>query len=456
MLNYGTGNPRFNNAPGSLDFTPTTHCIMTKKEPRSEDITRFSQITTANKYFEIGSHLELSYRIYNLTKAQIDALEAVIGETIQFFPHSDACVSFDALVINVQPKMEKNLAFLYYVDISVLSVNYFKFGTNLTLTSPNGSEVLQRNQVYNITWTSYGISGNVALELWKNGSKLSDIDTSEANDGSYAWTVPADATAGTDYQIKILNSTGYIYDLSDANFSIDYDGYYLFDGSNDYVTTPILTTGTSQYTIAFRYIQPVFVGDTYEFVLNGRVNGNNLEDVRFEYISGLIGCRIAYYKRYAAGTTTHINSSIITPDDNWHTCIIVVNRTLTANDRVKIYIDGSDVTSVANADDGTDFVSTKKYDIGVYRSPSETGINFDYYFSGSLSHFLLVSHAFSATDITNYESKNISAIDNKVLWYKCNDADTGAPYTGKTLDSSGNGNHGTPVNINGATFFNQT
>jgi hypothetical protein len=43
-----------------------------------------------------------------------------------------------------------------------------------------------------------------------------------------------------------------------------------------------------------------------------------------------------------------------------------------------------------------------------------------------------------------------------MIWYKCNEADTGAPYTDKALDSSGNGNHGTPTNITGATFFNQT
>jgi hypothetical protein len=442
MLNYGTGNPRFNNAPGSLDFTPTTHCIMTKKEPRSEDITRFSQITTANKYFEIGSHLELSYRIYNLTKAQIDALEAVIGETIQFFPHSDACVSFDALVINVQPKMEKNLAFLYYVDISVLSVNYFKFGTNLTLTSPNGSEVLQRNQVYNITWTSYGISGNVALELWKNGSKLSDIDTSEANDGSYAWTVPADATAGTDYQIKILNSTGYIYDLSDANFSIDYDGYYLFDGSNDYISIKsTLTSLGAVKSIVYRY-NTNGVDIRNADILSQNTDSNNYEQIYlgWDYLN--------YSKRVNGGIATDIDTGYKMPhDSNWHDVVILIDHTnATANDRVNIYIDGILRTRVIRADDGQVHIgSTRPFYIGYrYGSDSE--------YKGSMKDFAVI---FSLVDPIAYHNNTLQIL-NALFHYKMNETDTGAPYTDKTLDSSGNGNHGTPVNITGATFFNQT
>jgi hypothetical protein len=60
----------------------------------------------------------------------------------------------------------------------------------------------------------------------------------------------------------------------------------------------------------------------------------------------------------------------------------------------------------------------------------------------------------SATEAGYFNTGNITSISNKIVWYKCNEADTGAPYTDKALDSSGNGNHGTPVNITGATFFN--
>lgn len=435
MLNYGTGNPRFNNAPGSLDFTPTTHCIMTKKEPRSEDITRFSQITTANKYFEIGSHLELSYRIYNLTKAQIDALEAVIGETIQFYPHSDAGVSFSALVLNVQPKMEKNLAFLYYVDITVLSVNYFKFGTNLTLTSPNGSEVLQRNQVFNITWTSYGITGNVALELWKNGSKLSDIDTSEVNDGTYAWTVPADATIGTDYQIKILNSTGYIYDFSDANFTIDYDGYYFPDGDNDYVKIPITNLGnTFSICLFYKDFTPangndmLLISDDSKVILQIDAVGT-LQEVVFKTINADYGF---------AGTTAIPTSS------SWRTLIITCNITGTAYGIFHNNVADASVTQKAAPPQNLTFGYLKLF--------AGTGDSV----TGKFKHILITSDVLTETERGYFQAQDILKIDNKVFWYKCNEADTGAPYTDKAVDSSGNGNHGTPINITGATFFNQS
>lgn len=464
MLNYGTGNPRFIHSGTSLDFTPTTHCIMTKKEPRSEDITRFSQITTANKYFEIGSHLELSYRIYNLTKAQIDALEAVIGQTIKFYPHSDAGVSFDALVLNVQPKMEKNLAFLYYVDITVLSVNYFKFGTNLTLTSPNGSEVLQRNQVFNITWSSYGITGNVALELWKNGSKLSDIDTSEANDGSYAWTVPADATIGSDYQIKILNSTGYIYDLSDANFTIDYDGYYLPDGSDDKIDTPFTNTDTAM-TFAM-WIKPTdFLSQRYLFArwvdgvspyshnyfmlhIDGRISawlepGNSAE--------GFTG-------RFAGSTATGFTFT-------GGTDLVVVRFQYGAGGTSVCKATVNNVTKDITDDDDnlaggirlryTDLDVCKRYYIGC------RGVNNSNAFKGEMRDFMLFENYISDDDVAKLYAKDYANMASKpvgdsTLWYKMNDADAGSPWTDNTLDSSGNGNHGTPINITGATFFNQS
>jgi hypothetical protein len=369
-------------------------------------------------------------------------LEAVIGETIQFYPHSDAGVSFDALVLNVQPKMEKNLAFLYYVDITVLSVNYIKFGTNLTLTSPNGSEVLQRNQVFNITWTSYGITGNVALELWKNGSKLSDIDTSEANDGSYAWTVPADATAGTDYQIKILNSTGYIYDLSDANFSIDYDGYFLFDGTNDYLNNTHALTWGNAYTIAFSLKHPTGT------ILKG------YPDFAFIY-------HIPDYNYSCMGCYTHGNGSMraadqsgnyadldlpngtFAVDNTWHKYVAIVNKAL---GYIAFYKDGNLVAEESK----TVYIHTTPKVFIFGRSGNGGYIN-----TAQVKNILITSHQFSAIDITNYGSGNITAIDNKVLWYKCNDADAGTPWTDNAVDSSGNGNHGTPTNVQ-ATFFNQS
>lgn len=439
MLNYGTGNPRFIHSGTSLDFTPTTHCIMTKKEPRSEDITRFSQITTANKYFEIGSHLELSYRIYNLSKAQIDALEAVIGDTIQFYPHSDAGVSFSALVLNVQPKMEKNLAFLYYVDITVLSVNYFKFGTNLTLTSPNGSEVLQRNQVFNITWTSYGCTGYINIELWKNNAKVSDIVTQAGtvliSAGTYAWTVPADATAGTDYQIKILNSTGYIYDLSDANFSIDYDGYYLPNSldANDYVSIPLTTLGDT-FSIAFRYKDWAVSGSNYLFLTHGTTgtvfriyntygtpnkmrirSGNNLDD---SFLSSL---------------------SIESGSNVWHDFIVTVK---VSTQECTMYFDGVADPAITPPPRGYAFEATSFNYLKLFYG-NTGGI------SAKIKDVLITSDIMSATEAGYFNTGNITSISNKIVWYRGNEA------SGNLIDKSGTGNTGTPNNIT-SEFYNQS
>lgn len=446
MSDYGTGNPRFIHTGTSLDFTPTTHCIMTKKEPLSQDIIRQSTVTTDNKYFEIGSHLEMSYRIYNLTKAQIDALEAVIGETIDFYPHSDVGSGFKALVTNVQPKMEKNLAYLYYVDITVLSVNYFTFNTNITITSPNGSEVYQRNQVITITWTSNNIVGNVALELWKNGSKLSDIDTSEANDGSYSWTVPADATIGSDYKIKIVTvgHDGLIYDLSDANFEIEYDGYYLFDGSNDEVIAKsTLTTLGDEKSFAF-YYNRLGTAISANKLLFGSYKSGKREEIYF--LNESPDC-IRYNVASGTGVNTVLfnTNSAIPFDDAWHTIVINVKHSTAS---AEIWIDGvKDTLDIVVSDTGY-----------IYNSADA---NYPYKLAPldamKIKQFRIYSQLLDATDIANFHAGNISSITKlgKMFWV-CNEADTGAPYTNKTIDNSGNANHGTPTNITGATFFNQS
>ncbi len=90
----------------------------------------------------------------------------------------------------------------------------------VTVTAPNGGEVLAAGAAYTITWTSTGTIANVKIDYSADGgSTWSAVVASTANDGSHAWTVPATAT--TTGRIRVADAaTTTTYDVSNANFTI--------------------------------------------------------------------------------------------------------------------------------------------------------------------------------------------------------------------------------------------
>ncbi|MFA5033140.1 MAG: Ser-Thr-rich GPI-anchored membrane family protein [bacterium] len=108
------------------------------------------------------------------------------------------------------------------ISISDMSDNNFSIvAPSITVTSPNGGESWGKGTVHNITWVSAGVSGNVIIDLYKNGSYNLRIASNTANAGTYSWTVPTGQTIATDYKVKITSySSSTINDMSNANFSI--------------------------------------------------------------------------------------------------------------------------------------------------------------------------------------------------------------------------------------------
>jgi hypothetical protein len=90
----------------------------------------------------------------------------------------------------------------------------------ITVTLPNGGEVLAVDSAYNIKWTKSNISGNALIEYTKdNGVTYTAIATVPVNNMSYAWVVPN--TPGTQCRIRISNEhNAGIADSSDATFVI--------------------------------------------------------------------------------------------------------------------------------------------------------------------------------------------------------------------------------------------
>jgi len=93
-------------------------------------------------------------------------------------------------------------------------------GPSLTMTSPNGGEVIAIDSALDITWNSAGGGAStVNLELSRNsGSSWTTIASSTNNDGSYNWTVTGPYS--TECLVKVSSPDGTVTDTSDAIFTI--------------------------------------------------------------------------------------------------------------------------------------------------------------------------------------------------------------------------------------------
>jgi hypothetical protein len=90
----------------------------------------------------------------------------------------------------------------------------------ITVTSPNGGETWYVDEVRSITWTSIGITGDISIEVSRNGgSSWESIISGEENDGVFYWQVTGPATPSA--KIKITSNVyPTVYDRSNSNFNI--------------------------------------------------------------------------------------------------------------------------------------------------------------------------------------------------------------------------------------------
>ncbi|MCK5128187.1 MAG: CRTAC1 family protein, partial [candidate division Zixibacteria bacterium] len=90
---------------------------------------------------------------------------------------------------------------------------------SITVTSPNGGEILEVGAASEINWISTGAITNVDIDYsTDNGASWTNIITSTANDNTYEWTIPG--TPSINCLIKIIESGGTTTDTSDAVFEI--------------------------------------------------------------------------------------------------------------------------------------------------------------------------------------------------------------------------------------------
>lgn len=91
----------------------------------------------------------------------------------------------------------------------------------IAVISPNGGETWPLGTVQSIQWSSTGVTGNVRIELSRNGGATFDevLFASTANDGTENWAVTGAATSQARIRISSVGNPG-VVDASNANFSI--------------------------------------------------------------------------------------------------------------------------------------------------------------------------------------------------------------------------------------------
>lgn len=101
---------------------------------------------------------------------------------------------------------------------------------SITVTSPNGGEVLYAGASIDITWKS-NADGAVTIKLLKGASTVETIVSNTDNDGLYSWDLPNDMEEGSDYKITLLVSAENLDDESDASFEIKHKASIICDNS---------------------------------------------------------------------------------------------------------------------------------------------------------------------------------------------------------------------------------
>jgi len=101
------------------------------------------------------------------------------------------------------------------------SPNAINFPINVL--TPNGGEIIEVYSTYDITWTVEEWTGNVSIELIKDGQDpiliVSNLDGSL---GTFSWYVLDNIAPATDYLIQIVDmADADLYDVSDDYFTIE-------------------------------------------------------------------------------------------------------------------------------------------------------------------------------------------------------------------------------------------
>ena len=155
--------------------------------------------------------------------------------------------------------------------------NFFAVTTppTITVTFPTDGATLYMGHDYTVTWTSQNVSGNVQIDLHKDGQFVVQLAASAPNDGSYPFNPPFYLESGDGYQISVSAMEGTVWDFSDGDFSIltptlDLtcpDGGEVWDIGGTYTIT-----WQSQQVLGDIHIQPYIAGQPQDPIATNAPN----------------------------------------------------------------------------------------------------------------------------------------------------------------------------------------
>lgn len=177
----------FHYRQGDIPFVGTFAIDLTEFRPADDDETRFV--------------LELEDTA-PFAKTRLDSfliVDAADGD--RTIASLNAPYTFDAAKLN------------FYVDTALVPVHRM-------VRVPANGVVYYGGTVHPVTWETVDGLGTVHLSLYKGGAYVRDIAATAPNNGMYDWTVPPDLVTGSDYTVRISDSSRSGGDES-APFTID-------------------------------------------------------------------------------------------------------------------------------------------------------------------------------------------------------------------------------------------
>ena len=445
-------------------------CSRYVPDVRNTNIVRRSKITTAINLRACWNYYNADAKVRRLSSSDITFIRSITGQTVKLYPHIDkpmisynvivqkAPIAYEAMGGNWLPYVEFRFEGAENTEILTPTAQTFE------ILTPTASSIIQRGNDFIITWSSSGVTGLVSIELWKAGSKVLDIVSGMTGE-SYTWGV-ASLDVGDDYQIKIIadDYDGLLYDFS-AEFGITYGGFVLFDGTDDYVETPLTSiTNTGDFTISLEYdgngvartTDDRFLGqyDSPEYALSFVI----YNDTQPPFGTTPASNRLYINKRIDNSPLKDISAIGNTeiPISGKYTLALTLDYA-SNNSTVKFFVNGVYDTTVKLGDtlDAPSYTTTELVNIGI------GGVK--YIGNRRIANMIIYNKVISDADLLKLHNQDYDTMTDKptdktvcLAYYKMNDADAGSPWTDNIADSSGNGNHATPVNIDGATFFNPT
>ena len=91
----------------------------------------------------------------------------------------------------------------------------------IDVLSPSGGEEWQTYENRLITWATEDLTGNLRIDIWKDGAFFETLAASVVDNGEWLWAIPEDYTLDANYRIRVVSlSNPNVFGESDADFEI--------------------------------------------------------------------------------------------------------------------------------------------------------------------------------------------------------------------------------------------